>query len=670
MTGFHDMRDIEALETIPLAERGLPTSTYDMIRLGAAQNLDATALIFFLQGTAYQRSARFTFRQAIANIDKAANLFESLGVSARDTVSLILPNVPEMLWSIWGSEAAGTVNPINPLLEPDAIRDILLAVQPRVLVTLAPFPQTDIWEKVADIAEQVPSLHTILRVDLRHYLPGWMRPFVRFSSTKQVRQKRLGRLAVLDFGQAMRRSPTGQQGSGGSRRALTPDTISAYFHTGGTTGTPKIAPHTHSNDVFDAWAASHNVALGPGKTAFCGLPLFHVNSYIVSTLIPWSQGTTIVLGTPGGYRSPGVIPNFWKIVERYSISSFSGVPTVFSALNAVPVGAYDVSSLEYAICGAAPMPVEVFREFEQRTGLRILEGYGLTEGACISAANPADGERRVGSIGLRLPYQEMKAVVIADGRYVRDCAVGEVGAIIIRGPNVFPGYTLAEHNQGVWVETGDGCGRWLNTGDLGQRDRDGYFWLTGRTKELIIRGGHNIDPNVIEHALYQHPAVWLAAAVGRPDPRLGEVPVASVQLKPGASSSEEELLAFAEAHIGERAAIPKRIHIVPDLPMTAVGKIFKPALIQREIEDALTHEVLATPGVAGCRVSVSASSVHGRKAFVEVTPAPGVNRDTLQAEVAQALGRYATPYELAVHQPVSAGDIDETGATITNKQGR
>src|SRR5271165_1186003 len=134
------MRNIEALETIPLAERGLPTSTYEMIRLGAAQNPDATALIFFLQGTAYQRSARFTFRQAIANIDTAAKLFESLGVSASDTVSLILPNVPEMLWSIWGSEAAGTVNPINPLLEPDAIRDILLAVQPRVLVTLAPFP--------------------------------------------------------------------------------------------------------------------------------------------------------------------------------------------------------------------------------------------------------------------------------------------------------------------------------------------------------------------------------------------------------------------------------------------------------------------------------------------------------------------------------------------------
>ena len=670
MSGFRDLRDIEALEAIPLTERGLPASTYEMIRKGAAQHPAATALIFFLQGTAYQRSARHTFRQVIANIDTAANLFQSLGVTASDTISLILPNVPEMLWSLWGGEVAGAVNPINPLLEPDAIRDILLAVQPRVLVTLAPFPRTDIWEKVAGIAEQIPSLRTILRVDLRRYLPGWMRPLVRFSDTKLLRQQRLGRLAVVDFAKAMQHTPAGQQESQGSRRGVTPDTISAYFHTGGTTGIPKIAPHTQGNDVFDAWAASQNVALGPGKTLFCGLPLFHVNSYIVSCLIPWSRGATVVLGTPGGFRGEGVIPNFWKIVEHYRINFFSGVPTVFSALNAVPVGTSDVHSLEYAICGAAPMPPEVFREFEQRTGLRILEGYGLTEGACVSSVNPADGERRVGSIGLRLPYQEMKAVVLEQGRYVRDCAEDEVGAIVIRGPNVFPGYTLAEQNQGLWIETGDGGGRWLNTGDLGRRDQDGYFWLTGRTKELIIRGGHNIDPQVIEHALYQHPAVLLAAAIGRPDARLGEVPVAYVQLKEGATSSEEELLAFAEAHIGERAAVPKHIHIVSNVPITAVGKIFKPALIQREIEDALAHAVMVVPGVARCRVAVSSDKVHGQKAFVEVTPATGVQHDTLQADVAQSLGQYTTLCELTVHDSRYAGHTDETSAAITNQQVR
>lgn len=247
--------------------------------------------------------------------------------------------------------------------------------------------------------------------------------------------------------------------------------------------------------------------------------------------------------------------NFWKIVEHYHVNFFSGVPTVFSTLNTIPVGSCDVSSLKFALCGAAPMPVETFQTFEQRTGLGILEGYGLTEGACVSSVNPAEGERRVGSIGFRLPYQDMQVVLLADGRYLRECQPDEVGNLIIRGPNVFAGYTDEQHNRDIWVETGDGRGRWLNTGDLGRCDRDGYFWLTGRKKELIIRGGHNIDPQVIKQALYKHPAVALAAAFGRPDARLGELPVAYVQLKPGATSSEEDLLAFAREHIrGTRGA--------------------------------------------------------------------------------------------------------------------
>jgi fatty-acyl-CoA synthase len=248
-----------------------------------------------LQGTAYERATSYTFRQVITNIDTAANLFQSLDVSASDTVSLILPNVPEMLWSLWGGQVSGAVNPINPLLEPDAICDILLAVQPRVLVTLAPFPHTDIWEKVAGIVEQIPSLRTILRVDLRRCLPGWMQPFAGLGDAKQRHQKRFGQIAVLDFGQAMRRSAVRQQGG---ERLIGPCTISAYFHTGGTTGIHTIAPHTHGNDVFDAWAAPQNLTVGPGQTLFCGLPLFHVNSYLVSSLVPWSRGATVVLGTP------------------------------------------------------------------------------------------------------------------------------------------------------------------------------------------------------------------------------------------------------------------------------------------------------------------------------------------------------------------------------------
>ncbi|MDP3856488.1 MAG: AMP-binding protein, partial [Stagnimonas sp.] len=217
-----------------------------------------------------------------------------------------------------------------------------------------------------------------------------------------------------------------------------------------------------------------------------------------------------------------------------------------------------------------------------------LEGYGLTEGTCVSSVNPPMGDRRLGSIGLRIPGQQMKSVVLNDqGQYERDCTVGEVGILTVSGPNVFVGYRIDSQNKGLWIDCGDGQ-RWLNTGDLARQDAEGYFWLTGRKRELIIRGGHNIDPASIEAPLHKHPAVQIAAAVARPDAHAGELPVAYVQLKAGASINEKELLAFAQAEIGERAAWPKHVRIIEQMPLTGVGKIFKPELKNREARDALT----------------------------------------------------------------------------------
>ena len=190
-----------------------------------------------------------------------------------------------------------------------------------------------------------------------------------------------------------------------------------------------------------AWARSSATASTRGKTLFCGLPLFHVNAVLVTGLLPFSRGAHVILGTPQGYRGEGVIARFWEMVERHRINFFSGVPTVYAALLQQPTQGRDLSSLEYGLCGAAPMPVELMRGFQKRTGLKILEGYGLTEGTCVSTCNPPRGERRIGSIGLRVPLQAMKAVVLDDaGAYVRDCADGEVGVLVIRGPNVFAGY--------------------------------------------------------------------------------------------------------------------------------------------------------------------------------------------------------------------------------------
>ena len=269
----------------------------------------------------------------------------------------------------------------------------------------------------------------------------------------------------------------------------------------------------------------------------CGLPLFHVNGVVVTGLAPFMVGARVVLLGADGFRSKTTIGHFWRNVARFRATFFSAVPTVYSTLLTTPIDGSDVSSLRYAICGAAAMPPELIRKFEAATGLAILEGYGLTEGTCVSAVNPRDGDRRNGSIGFRVPYQQMKTVVFGnDGGYERDCATDEIGHLVIKGPNVFPGYKEERANRGIWI--GDG---WLDTGDLARQDVDGRFWLTGRQKDLIIRGGHNIDPSMIEEAMMAHPAVQLAAAVGKPDAYAGELPVVYVALRPGHAATTEEL---------------------------------------------------------------------------------------------------------------------------------
>jgi fatty-acyl-CoA synthase len=381
------------------------------------------------------------------------------------------------------------------------------------------------------------------------------------------------------------------------------------------------------------------------ETLLCGLPLFHVNGTTVTGLAPFSVGGHVVMLSPVGYRDPSIMKNFFKIVEKYRAASFSCVPTVLSVLLDLPVAGADISSLRYAVCGAAPLSVELFKRFEAHSGMKVLEGYGLTEGACASLINPRDGVRKVGSIGIRMPYQQVKIVLLdEEGRYVRDARKGEIGVVAIRGPNVFKGYVEEAHNKGLWIQ-----GEWLNTGDLGRMDEDEYVWLTGRKKELIIRGGHNIDPAAIEEPIYLMPAVSVVAAVGRPDAHAGEVPVAYVQLKEGASASPEEILAFAKSRIGERAAVPKEVVILEKIPLTPVGKIFKPALRWDAVRRTYSQEMEGLGALASSvEVEVGEHKVFGTLVKIRVKAAAGVKEEAVREKVSQLLARYTVRYELAV----------------------
>lgn len=605
-TGVRHLDDVHAIEAHEPDPIGAIQNTYDLLLRGSRRHPDAPALSFFLRTEDHTAPMVWTHREWMARITQTANALRQLGVNRSDVIAFILPNLPETHWTIWGGEAAGIVFAINPLLEPTLMSELMNAARPKVLVTLAPTPNTDIWQKASEAAAQVPSLQHVLTVSPLPYLRHAMAPLLHWVSRLKTPRK-VGQAKVRPLLPLIDAAPA---------QTLTYpppslDDKASYFCTGGTTGLPKIAVRTHRTEVANAveLAATFGPEIqGAGRAVFCGLPLFHVNAQIGTGLTPWSVGAQVVLGTPQGYRAPGLIPRFWDIAAQHRFVFFSGVPTVYSALLQHPPKGQDLSELKFGICGAAPMPVELFHRFQKETGVKILEGYGLTEGGCVSSINPPHGETRLGSIGLRLPWQDMAAFVLDEqGRWLRDAECNEVGVLAIRGPNLFEGYLHAAHNKGLWIERPNARGemaRWLNTGDLGRQDEQGYFWLTGRKKELIIRGGHNIDPKLIEEALHAHPAVAMAAAVGRPDAHAGEVPVAYVQLREGRAVTQAELMQHAQAQVAERAAWPKHIHIVDALPTTAIGKIFKPALTLQEMESVVRDEAQAAgTALSWCQAS-------------------------------------------------------------------
>ncbi|MFG2004351.1 AMP-binding protein [Spirillospora sp. NPDC048911] len=522
--------DLPLVERVPLADRDLPASTYELLLRTAGARSGSPALhLLGENGRGWSEPDTWTFGDLLRHVHQAANAFLAAGLRPGEVVGLLLPNTGWTYAALLGAQAAGIANPVNPLLAEDHITGILSLTKARIIVTV---PQ--LADKARRVAERLPAVRAVL--DLGDLAAG--RPGDRLLTARRPR----------------------------------PGDLAAYFHTGGTTGTPKVAPHTHAMEVYMAWALGCTGAFLGDAVALAGLPLFHVNAVHVTGLGPFMHGRPVVSLGPLGYRDRALMAGFWRIVERFRVTSFSAVPTVYAALPPVPEGV-DISSLRAGAVGAAPLPERVRSGFESDAKVPMLEGYGLTEATCASAATPAFAPR-AGSAGLRLPYQRIKAVRRDAGeRPAGDCAPGETGELAISGPAVFPGY-LGPDGPDPRGKVVDG---WLLTGDLGRVDADGYVYLTGRAKDLIIRGGHNIDPRPVEESLLAHPLVTGAAVVGRPDDHAGELPVAFVTTS--APIAEDELLSWARAHAPEPAAAPKAVHVVDELPTTSIGKIFKPALV-------------------------------------------------------------------------------------------
>ena len=620
--GIEDRKRIEAEG--PWASRDVPVTLFGMLSDTAAKFPDHKAVSYQIFSGPKDKAETFTWRELKAKTAQTANMLRSMGIGPTDVVAYVLPNCNEAILTMLGGATAGIVNPINPLLDPEQIASILRETGAKVVVTLRAFPKTDVAQKVASAVAHAPGVKTVLEVDLLRYVTppkSWIIPMIR------PKVERAPHADYMSFGAELKKHNTTLD-----FEDVQQDRVACYFHTGGTTGMPKVAQHRYSGLVYNGWVGGE-LLLNENDVLLCPLPLFHVMAVHVILMGAVFSGAHVVFPTPQGYRGEGVFDNIWKLTERWKITFIVSVPTALAAMMQRPIDA-DVSTVKTAFSGSAPLPKELFKRFEEATGVTIVEGYGMTEATCLVSGNPVDGLKKIGSIGIPFPYTDVK-IIKQTNEGPLECGVDEIGEICIANPGVYTGHTYTEEAKNKDLFYND---THLRTGDLGRMDGDGYLWITGRAKDLIIRGGHNIDPAEIEDALQGHKSVAFAGAIGQPDAHSGEVPCAYVELVAGATVTEAELMEYCKKHVHERAAHPKHMTIMDELPKTAVGKVFKPDLRK----NAITRVYNAALSDAGLKARVT-SVIDDKKRGL--TAQVAANGDSQEA-IGKVLGPFIQGWEL------------------------
>lgn len=493
----------------------------------------------------YWKDITVSYHQLNIFTNKVANFLYDLGIRKGDKVSVYLPNMPEYVYLYLGIPKIGAVTgPVNSLFKPREVKFVVSHSEAKVLVTIP-----KLMGVVNEIKSEIPNVEHVIVI---------------------------GELVddTLNFGELME----------GASSDAPPDVEidekedpAAILYTSGTTGFPKGVLQTHFNIRRNAEMIQDFLKATEDFRFMLILPLFHCNAQVVTVVSPFTIGASCIL-TPGFSAQ-----THWETVAKYKASTFSCVPTVLSILLRMPYENLDLSSLQFIICGAAPLPVEVFREFENIFKCKIVEGYGLTEGTCASSVNPLPTEtedrRKIGSIGLPLPGNDMK-IVDSAGNEVPPNSKGE---IIIKGDNIMKEYFKNPEANAETLKD-----EWLYTGDIGHMDEDGFFYITDRKKDMIIHGGENIYPREIEEVLYSHPNVSLATVIGVRDKIYGETVKAFIILKEGKSSSSEEIIEYCKKNLAD-FKVPKYVEFREDLPKTPTGKIMKQPL--REEEEQKTGKI-------------------------------------------------------------------------------
>lgn len=541
-----------------------------------------------------------TYAELAASITRCANLFAELAGGETPSVANILPMIPEGLICSYAAAACGIATPVNPFLELHHIAGILRASRTNILVTT----DDHVWAKLGPLVREVPTLRHVLLVD--------------------------GKDKGIDL------ATQASKHSGDRRmfRACNPDKPSVHLPTGGTTAAPKLARLSQTGLLTVAWVVG--TLMGPQEDGVVGhaMPNFHVGGLCSLGLRALVYGQTLLTLTKDGFRDQGVIRNFWDIARHYRMTSVLSTPTTAAALLGDREARADGHVLTDYHCGGSTVPVALMRGFHDRFGVWLRENWGMTELHGTMTGHPNDErEPVIGSVGCSLPFFRTRAVTVDDDNvFVGDCGPGERGALALGGPTVMDGYVDASLDKAFFIEGMPDGRRWANSGDVGTVDERGYVWLYGRSKDVIIRGGHNIDPKPVEEVLVQCPGVQLAAMVGKPDRFKGELPVAYVQPKAGAALDTDTILRFCADHVHERAALPTQLIVLDALPLTPVGKISKPAL-KLDILSRTVDEVLARHGIPTTPSRVTIDTA-GRRPKVTVRLPPGHRPDGVVSDLA------------------------------------
>ncbi|MGX1307610.1 fatty-acyl-CoA synthase [Amorphus suaedae] len=614
---IHGLDDIRRVEGLPYDAVVPVRSTLQLLERSAILFGDRPALTFLPTGSVRDTPEILSYRAFFDRVTRAANAFRRLGVGPDDAVAFLAPTLPDTFVTLFAAQAGGRACPINYMLAPEKIAGLLAHAGAKVLVTLGADDSLPIASKIAQIRSLSPQLTHVVTIG-------------------DAGIDGLPKLADL-----IDAAPVEPEFS----RDIGRDDIAATYHTGGTTGSPKLVRHTHGNEVHTSWFGGLFYGIGPDDVVVNGFPLFHVAGAFVLGGSAFAAGANTIIPSRLGMRSKVFVDEFWQVAERHHVTLLSGGPTFVSTLleragTDAPSAAGRIKAL---VGGGAPMPNELARNFEAAFSIPLRSIYGMTEAAGLISIVPRLAERVPGASGWRLPFGEIAVFgLLPSGApdLDRPLPPGETGGIAIRGPNLSPGYTDPALDAGTFERDG-----WVVTGDLGHIADDGQIFVTGRAKDVIIRGGHNIDPAGIEEALMRHPDVQLCAAVGQPDAHAGELPVAFVQPKPGTAPSGDDILAATAALIPERAAIPKRIHLLDALPLTTTGKIFKPALRLLAAERAFADQLneIAPDGILGVECVETGA---GRTARIRLS-ADHADQPTREAVLAH-MARFTYAAELIV----------------------